>query len=199
MDASLFYAITAGGSIVLLFFINSVTHLIQSLEPYRTLIRKYLLLPTLIGRHRFLGPWTFALMWFQLIYFVVNIFCASFKVSTISEASVRTAHLSLINMMPAYIGFHHSFIGDLLGVSLETYHLLHASTGSMSVLFGLLHVLIHTAGKPSFQVGEAWQMFGLIVSPNASNKSVLLIRILGDCMYVIVAPPVAAYISATVL
>lgn len=34
-------------------------------------------------------------------------------------------------------------------VSLTTYRLFHASTGTMSVLLGLLHVLIHAARKPS--------------------------------------------------
>ena len=138
-------------------------------------------------------------MSFQLIYLVANIFCASFRVSTAKEASVRAAHLSLINMMPAYLGFHLSFICDLLGVSLATYRLFHASTGTMSVLFGLLHVLIHATSKPSFKVGEPWQMFGLIVSVAASNKSVLLISLPGNRVYGLVAPPVTATISATVV
>ncbi len=50
------YAIAAGGSIVLLLFINSATHQTKFLKPCRTLIRTYFLLPTLFGRHRFLGP-----------------------------------------------------------------------------------------------------------------------------------------------
>ena len=69
----------------------------------------------------------------------------------------------------------------------------------MSVLFGLLQVLIHAASKPSFKVGESWQMFGLIVSVAASNKSALLISLLGNRVYGIVPPPVTALISAGVL
>lgn len=199
MDAPLFYAVAAGGTIVLLLFINSATHLTRFLEPFWTLIWKYFLLPTLVGRHRFFGPWTFAQVSFQLVYLVANIFCASFRVLTAKEVSVRAAHLSLINMMPAYFGFHLSFISDLLGVSLATYRLFHASTGTISVLFGLLHILIHAISKPSFQVGEPWQMFRLIVSVAASNTSVLLIYIQGNCVYGIIAPPVAALISAAVL
>ncbi len=175
MDAPLFYAIAAGGSLVLLLLINFAAHLTRFLGPCRTLVRKYFLLPMLVGRHRFLGPWTTAQVSFQLVYLAANIFCASFRVSTAKQASVRAGHLSLINMIPAYFGFHLSFICDMLGVSLATYRLFHASTGTMSVLLGLLHVLIHAAGKPSVKVGESWQMFGLIVSDAASNKSVLLI------------------------
>ena len=42
-------------------------------------------------------------------------------------------------------------------------------------------------------------MFGLIVSVAASNKSALLISLLNNRVYDIVAPPVAALISAAVL
>ncbi len=128
MDVPLTYAIAAGGSIVLLLFIHSATHLTRFLRPCRTLIRKYFLLLTLVGRHRFFGPWTFAQVSLQLVYLVANIFSASFRVSTAKEASVRAGHISLINMMPAYFGFHLSFICDMLGVSLATYRLFHAST-----------------------------------------------------------------------
>jgi len=91
------------------------------------------------------------------------------------EASVHAGHLSLINVMPAYDKFHLNFICDLLGVSLATYRLFHTFTGTIFVLFVLLHVLIHAASKPSFEVGESWQMFGLSVSVIASNKRVALI------------------------
>jgi len=153
MDLPLTYAIAAGGSIVLLLFIHSATHLTRFLGPCRTLIRKYFLLLTLVGRHRFFGPWNFAQVSLQLVYLVANI-CASFRVSTAKEASVRAGHLSLINMMPAYFGFHLSFICDMLGVSLATYRLIHASTGTMSVLFGLLHVLIHASQQAELQSGR---------------------------------------------
>ena len=154
MDVPLTYAITAGGSVVLLFFIHSATHLTRFLGPCRTLIRKHFLLFTLMGRHRFLGPWTFAQVSLQLVYLVVNIFYANFKVSTAKEASVRAGYLSLINIILAYFRFYLSFIYDMLSVSLATYRLFHASIRTMFVLFELLHVLIHTTSKPSLNVGE---------------------------------------------
>ncbi len=199
MDVPLNYAIAAGGSIVLLLFIHSVTRLTRFLRPCRTLIRKYFLLLTLVGRHRFFGPWTVAQVSLQVVYLVANIFCASFRVSTVKEASVRAGHLSLFNIMPAYFGFHLSFICDLLGVSLATYRVFHASTGTISVLLGLLHVLIYATSKPSFNVGQLWQMFGLIVSAAVSNKSALLILFTGNRVYGLVTYPVAARISAAVV
>ena len=111
------------------------------------LIQKDFLFLTLVGRHRFFGLWAFAQVSFQLVYLVTNILYASFKVSTAKEASVRAGHLSLIKMMSAYFGFHLSSICDMLSVSLATYQLFHASTGTMSVLF-------HGTSKPSFKVDD---------------------------------------------
>ena len=49
MDPRLFYAISAGGGILLLFFINIITHPVWFLEPCWKLIWKYFLLPILVG------------------------------------------------------------------------------------------------------------------------------------------------------
>ena len=49
-----------------------------------------------------------------------------------------------------------SFIYGVLGASLVTYYLFHASTATMSVVIGLLHVLTHAYGKPNAIVGEPW-------------------------------------------
>ena len=101
---------------------------------------------------------------------MANIFCASFRASTAKKASVHIACLLLINMMPVYFGFHSSLIRDLLGVSLATYRLFHASTGTLAVL---LYVLIDVTGRSSFNVGNPLQMSGLIVSVATSDKSAL--------------------------
>ncbi len=170
MDATQFYAIAAGGSIVLLLVVNSARHLPELLAPGRALLQKYFLLPMLIRRHRFVGPWNPAQISFQLIYLAANVFCASFKVHTAKEVSTRASHLSLINMIPTYFGFHLSFVCDLLNVPLTTYRLFHASTGTMSVLLGLLHVLIHAVGKLTLNFGKSWLMFGLIVSLSVPRK-----------------------------
>ena len=176
MDPQLFYAISAGGGILLLFFIDIVTHSVWFPEPCWKLIWKYFLLPSR-WRHRFFGPWILAQMSFQLIYFIANIFCASFRASTAKEASVRIACLLLINMMSVYFGFHSSLICDSLGVLLATYRLFHASTGTLAVL---LHVLIDVIGKSSFNVGNPLQMSGSIVSVAVSDKSALPIFLLGN-------------------
>ena len=83
-----------------------------------------------------------------------------------------------------------SFIYDVLGASLVTYYLFHASTATMSVVIGLLHVLTHAHGKPNVIVVDPRQMFELIVSDTFSNQNAVLTSPLDNHMYGSVAPPV---------
>ena len=158
-----FYAIAAGGCIALLFIVHTLIRLSWLFEPCDALLRKYFLYPLLLRRHRLLGPWTRAQVAFELIYSAANAFCACFKVSTASDVATRAGHLSLINMVPAYFGFHLSFVCTLLGVPLPTYRLFHASTGTMSVILGILHAIINTASKPNLGTRGSGQVFKLMV------------------------------------
>lgn len=163
MDVTQFYAIVAGGIIGLLLIVRFVIRVIQFLQPWSILLLRHALYPFLLKRHRFLGPWTRAEVSLQLLYLAVNIFCNSFGVSDVKEAGARAGTLSLINLIPVYFGVHLSFLGDLLGISLPAYRFAHGSTGTMSVMLGLFHVIVNVAGNPSFSYDVSGQLFGLIV------------------------------------
>lgn len=157
------YGVAAAGSAILLVAIRSVIRLRPLLEPCGALLQKNILDLRLLPRHRFFGPWTFAQVAMQLLYLTANLFCIMFRVSDTNEAATRAGQLSLINMAPAYFGFHTSFASDLLGISLSTYRILHASTGCMSVLLGLIHALIHVSSTPLRPLIKE-QLLGLVVS-----------------------------------
>lgn len=158
-----FYAIAAGGCIALSLFIHTLIRLTWLCKPCGALVRKYFLHPLLLRRHRLLGPWTRAQVAFALIYFAANAFCTCFRVSTASDVATRAGHLSLINMVPAYFGFHLSFVCTLLGISLPRYRIFHASTGTMSIILGVIHAIIDAASKPSLGTRGSGQAFKLIV------------------------------------
>jgi len=164
MDTTTFYAIAAGGTITVLLIVRFVAYLAKLLTPCSTWLHKHVLLPLIVRRHRFLGPWTRAQVSSQLIYLAANIFCLSFRTSKVAQASVRAGHLSLINMMPAYFGCHLSFICDILGVPPSAYRRFHASTGIMSTVFALLHVIIHVAPKSPHIIDGSRGVYGLVVS-----------------------------------
>ena len=176
MDVTQFYAIVAGGIISLLLIIRVVIRAMHFLQPWSTLLLRHVLYPFLLKRHRFVGPWTRAKVFLQLSYLTVNIFCNTFGVSTVKEAGTRAGILSLINLVPVYLGIHLSFLGDLFGISLPAYHFVHGSTGAMSVMLGLFHVIVNVAGNTSLSYGVSGQLFGLIVgSLRESVRLALLI------------------------
>ena len=113
-----------------------------------------------------------------------------------SEAATRAGYLSLINMVPAYFGLHLSFVCTLLGVSLPTYRPFHASTGTMSVLLGLLHAVINAIGKPVLGTKESKQVFELIVSQHIPNGAPLeLMFALGGSFHRLAAFPFVTLVS----
>jgi len=163
MDVTHFYAIVAGGIIGLVLIVRFAVCVMQFFRPWSTLLLRYAVYPFVLNRHRFLGPWTRAKVSLQLLYVTVNVFCNSFGVSTVKEAGVRAGTLSLINLIPVYFGFHLSFLSDLFGMSLPSYRFVHGSTGVMSVMLGLVHVIVNVASNSSLSYGVSGQLFALIV------------------------------------
>src|SRR5258705_6552614 len=132
MDITQIYAAAIGGVFFIPMLFNLLPHITPLIVHLSLFTSKHLTYPYLIRRHQFLGPWSPADGLVQLVYITVNVFCFSFRVSTISEAGLRAGTLSLINTIPLFAGPHLSFLADLLGVSLRTYRHVHRSTGLMS-------------------------------------------------------------------
>jgi hypothetical protein len=144
MDITLGYAIALGGVLIVLFLVNQP---VKPLKPYFNRALRYLMYPHVIRRHRLLGPWTRADIILQLIYLGINAFCLGFWVD-ITKAGLRAGTLSLINLIPLFLGQHMSFIADILGISLATFRYLHRSAALMSsglVIFHILSVITRVA------------------------------------------------------
>lgn len=110
----------------------------------------------------FLAPWTPAIVLLQLIYIMANVFCISFR-APLLEAATRAGALSLINLFVPFAGPHLSFVADLTGMSLNTFKLVHQSTGLMSFSLALFHVLFMAKSRP-FSLNVPENLFGLVVS-----------------------------------
>lgn len=144
MEITLVYAIALGGVLLTLLLINLIPwfpYLTLSTPTFLQQALRYLTYPYLVRRHRFLGPWTCADIMIQLAYIASNSFCIGFRVSDVAKASVRAGSLSLINMIPLFLGPHLGFLADILGISLSTFRLLHRSAGLMSFGLALFHML----------------------------------------------------------
>jgi len=121
MDITQKYAAAAGSVFFIFILVNLLPHITPLIGHVSLLASKYLTYPHPIHRYSFLGPWSPADGLVQLIYLTANVFCFSFRVSTISEAGLRAGTLSVINTIPLFAGPHLSFLADQLGVSLRTY------------------------------------------------------------------------------
>ena len=163
IDITQAYAIAAGGIFTTLFFVNLLPYVMRFTQRVLVVMCKHLTYPYAIRRHRLFGPWTRAGVLVQLVYITANLFCLSYRVSKISQAGLRAATLSLINLTPLFAGPHLGFVADLLGISLTTYRQVHGTAGLGS--FGLLafHVLQAVSGG-SYSLATRRNVFGLVVS-----------------------------------
>mgnify|MGYP003624684285 FL=1 len=167
METTVVYAIVLGGILLFLFIINVlsvVPYSAFSIPPLVDRALRYLMYPYVVRRHRLLGPWTLADVLVQLIYFAGNSFCLGFRVSGFAKAGIRAGNLSLINMVPLFLGPHLGFLADILGISLSTFRLMHRSAGLMSCSLVLFHVLAVFVSHTAFSVRGIANLSAIIVS-----------------------------------
>ncbi len=164
MNVTQVYAIAAGGVFVLLLTVKSVSSVQRVLRALAILVAKHFTYPFLVRRHRFLGPWSRADVLLQLVYFTINIFCMTFRVTSVKEIGARAGTLAMINMAPPFFGFHLSFLADILGISLANYRRIHRMTGWMSFLLGLIHALAVIHDDQSFLRDMPKNLYAVIVS-----------------------------------
>lgn len=172
MEITQLYAIAVGGILLLLMLINFRPYIEAFLRAVSLPASKHLIYPQIIHRHRYFGPWSRADVIIQLVYITVNTFCVVFRVPDVSMAGLRAANLSLINMVPNFAGSHLSFLADILGVPLSTYQQIHRSSGIMSVLLLLFHVLTILGCRTPFPLQVAENLWGLIVSHSSILHSI---------------------------
>jgi hypothetical protein len=153
MEITLAYAIALGGVLLTPSLVNLLPWLLYltfSTPPFLQQTLRYLKYAYLVPRHQFLGPWTFADILLQVIYIASNSFCVGFRVSDIAKAGVRAGNLSLINMIPLFLGPHLGFLADILGITLSAFRLMHRSAGVMSCSLVLFHVLAMLVSSTAF-------------------------------------------------
>jgi hypothetical protein len=167
MDITLGYAIAVGGILLILLLINllpCLPYVISVPQPFSCQKLKYLTYYYLINRHRFWGPWTPVDVMIQLAYITSNSVCLGFRFPSIATAGIRASNLSLINLIPLFLGPHLSFLADILGVSLSTFQRIHRSAGLMSLGLVLFHALVIVISSTAFTLSNAKNISAVVVS-----------------------------------
>ncbi len=157
--------------LVLINLLPCIPYFIPFAQPFFHCTFRYLTYPYLVCQHRFWGPWTLADIIIQFIYIASNSFCLGFRVSrlgfrvaSIAKASMQAGTLSLINMIPLFLGPHLSFLANILGVSLSTFWHIHRSAGLMSPALVLFHALVIVISGTAFASSDAKNLPAVIVS-----------------------------------
>ena len=140
MDITKVYAITIGGSVGLLLLINGLLFIAGLARYLSPLISKHLIYRYVLDRHRFVGPWSRAHIFVQLIYIAGNICCFRFQDTTISQVELRAGALAIINLILLFAVPHLGTLADLLSVTIRTFRQIHRSTGDGSYTHHLLRV-----------------------------------------------------------
>lgn len=173
MDITQANAIAAGGIFLTLSFVNYLSNVLQLIRLVLNTVMHHMY-PCVLSRHGFLGPWTRASILFQLVYITLNVVRITIQVSTVRQAGLRAGTLSLINMVPLFVGLHHRFLADLFGISLDEYRFIHRSADLMSFFLALFQVLT------SYSSLAKAHRFELIVSTDRGWSSMLTVTVVGD-------------------
>ena len=100
----------------------------------------------------------------RTIYLDVNLFFTIFRAKSVFETGIRAGALTLINMVPLFLGLHLSFIADLCGMLLKTYRFIHAAGVSMLFLLALYHVVLGLIHQSKKLLSQSAYIYGIIVS-----------------------------------
>ena len=79
------------------------------------------------------------------------------------EAGNRTGILSLINLMPLFLGPHLDFLAGLMGVSLHNLHNIHGSAAVVSLLLGAAHAIFSVFDGRWTKLAWSGHLYGIAV------------------------------------
>lgn len=164
MEYSNTYALVAGGCFGLFLLIQIYFRLFELLRAPIQHLKRYIVYPYLVRRHRMVGPLTRGRFCLVVLFVAVNAFFCAFKASSLAEAGIRIGDIALVNMIPLYFGIHQSFVADLLGLRLYSYRFLHALIALACVLQVMIHSIMEIRVHKSSAFGDENQLYGTIVS-----------------------------------
>lgn len=97
-----------------------------------------------------------------IIYLIWTGICNIWRVQSIHQAGSRAAYLALINLIPMFLSGGYEFGASLLGVTLETYGVMHRTIGFTAVIQASIHVVI-TAKTRQIITSDNTQFYGIVV------------------------------------
>ena len=163
MDFTELYALVAGSIFCLLWLVQVISKLLHLMSVTVQLLRRYVIYPHLIRRHTAIGPLTKSRFVLLVVVVGINAFFCAFKVSTTADLEVRIGSVALVNLIPLYLGIHHGFIADLLGLRIQFFRFLHTLAAMICLGQVVAHAIVVRMNSGS-SFAEENQLYGWIVS-----------------------------------
>ena len=161
MESTSIFAIAVGGLLITCVFVNFVSQFSgvpRGSKPFLARLRY----PYVIRRHGVLEPWTLLDLLLQSSYTIVNFYCLGLQ-DGLAKVGHRAGTLSLINLIPLFLGPQLNFLADVLGLTLATFQSAHRCTGLMAVGMAILHTIITIFGSSNFALRSLLNMSGVLV------------------------------------
>jgi hypothetical protein len=99
------------------------------------------------------------------LYYIGTGICNAIGVHNIGDAGKRAARLSIVNLIPMFLGGGYEFGARLLGISLRSYGFLHRLFASVAFLEATVHVIIQAQTR-MISLNDQAQTYGILVSIN---------------------------------
>lgn len=151
MKAIQVYVVTTNDVFVILIIINVLLFIMQKLYAYNMMILKYFIYFFFIRRYRLINFWTRIDAFWRIVYFIINAFFVIFPFLSMTNTTKRASHISLINMISLFLGFHLSFLTDVLGLRLHIYQIFHNVTIIMTVALSVVHVILELLHESAYR------------------------------------------------
>ena len=142
---------------------RQVSHVPGVMSCVSRMVRRHLLLPTILRQGIVLNRWSRFDVLSLLIYLGANIACLVVRTRDISEAGLRAGTLALINAIFLFASPHLSFLADRLGVSIHTGRRLHVFVALVSFVLTIFHAAIGVATKGTYELNTSPNIWAVVV------------------------------------
>jgi uncharacterized protein involved in response to NO len=143
MNLTMLYAICLGGVSLL---VSSACIIIYVPSIYTFVIfrlLKWFTYPLLIQRRKYWDGVSCLHAMLLFAFVGVNVaFTTVIEIHNSQDIMVRSGKIATLNMIPLFLGSRTSFLANRLGVSLQTYYLVHHWIGRVAIIQGLLHATL---------------------------------------------------------
>lgn len=144
--------------------VQFITRLVDLLQSPLSLLRRYVVYLYFIRHHRLLGPLSGRRFYIIVIVTIINIFFCAFKVTSVTEARVRTGKMAAINLIPLFFGFHTAFATNILGIRIDLYRFLHVLVSIIYTAHTSIHSVIGIKIAPGSLFKDRVQIYGITVN-----------------------------------